>query len=344
MALTQITDVIVPEVFANYMFVDTAEKAAVFQSGVIQPDAEMAKRLSDGGRLFNYPWFKDLDDDAPAIPTDDPADVLTTKKIGTGKHAFVRNYRTQGWSDADLAKELAGADPMERIRSRVGAYWGRYFNKATIYTLNGILNDNIANDSGDMVHDISAATGTVTIANGADTVPAYTMHAAAILEAKQTLGDAADALALIVMHSRIYTNLQKQQLIVFIPNAQGVIEIPTYLGYRVLVSDTVPVAVSGADLIYTTYLCAEGILGWAEKPPAVPVATEREEKQGNGAGVESLITRRQFSIHPYGFTFLDASTAGEFPTDAEMQLAANWDRAFPERKQIKLAAILTKNG
>lgn len=158
------------------------------------------------------------------------------------------------------------------------------------------------------------------------------------------MGDAAEKLQVLVMHSRLYTNLQKQQLIVFIPNAQGIINIPTYLGYQVVVSDTCPVKAVSTDLHYTSYLSMPGILGWAEKPPAVPVATQREELQGNGAGVEALITRRQFSMHPMGFTFLDGSTAGEFPTDAELQLAANWDRSYPERKQIPFVAMITKNG
>lgn len=342
MALVQISDLIVPEVYANYMMLDTVEKAGVFTSGLVQPDQEMQKRLTDGGRLFQYPRLSDLADDAPSIPTDNPADVITPGKIGSGKHQFIRQMRTKAWSSADLARELAGVDPMGRIRDRTGAYWDRYFNKVAVYTLNGIVNDNVANDASDMVLDVTALTGTEAV--GGVTVSKFVMSAKVILEAKQTLGDAADELTILVMHSRLYTNLQLQQLITFIPNARGEVNIPTYLGYRVVVSDTCPVTVSGSDLIFTSYLAAPGVLGWAEKPPAIPVEVEREAKQGMGAGVETLVTRRQYSMHPYGFTFKDASVAGEFPTDAELQLAANWDRSYPERKMIKLAVMRTKNG
>lgn len=341
MALVQLSDAIVPEVFNNYMLNDTVEMADVFQSGLVRMDADMADKLSAGGRLFQTPVWNDLDNAAPAIGTDDPADVLTPQKVGSFKHQFARQLRTQAWSSADLVAELAGSDPMRRISSRVSPYWARYFDRLTMYTLNGVINDNVANDGSDSVHDITGAAGNVTLASG-KVVPANTIHADAILEAKQTAGDKAESLKIIVMHSRLFTNLQLQNLIVYIPNARGEITIPTYLGYRVVVTDNVPAVDQGGGVFhYTTYLCGEGIVGFAEKPPANPIAVQREELQGNGMGIENLITRRQFAAHFYGYNFTDASVAGVFPTDAELELAANWDRAVPERKQVRFVAIVS---
>jgi hypothetical protein len=199
--------------------------------------------------------------------------------------------------------------------------------------MNGLLADNIANDGGDMVFSAGVGVGGATPTDG--------VTAEAVLETKQTMGDASEFLKIIVMHSRIYTNLQEQQLIVFIPNARGEITIPTYLTYRVVVSDTVPVDTSGADDIYTTYLCAPGVIGYAEKPPAKPVDSKPEPLQGMGAGVEILVTRRQFSLHPYGFNWTDAACVGEFPTTAEIETVTNWDRKFAERKQVPIATLLS---
>lgn len=342
MATVRLSDAIVPEVFTSYWMFDTTRKADVFNAGIVKPDAAMASLLSGGGKLFQSPYWGDLDNTSAVIATDNPADVLTPLKIGSFKSQFIRQFRTQGWQTAQLVAALAGSDPMKRIAERVSEYWAREFDRATIATLKGVYADNVANDSGDMVYDASALTGTHTVGN--ETVNNYAMSYRAILEAKQTMGDRAEGLKAIVMHSRIYTNLQRQNLIIFIPNSQGVVNIPTYLGYRVVVSDNVPVEVDGSDLLYTTYLCGEGVVGWAESPPDEPTAVEKEPLKGNGAGVETLITRRQFALHPYGFTFTDASTAAEFPTDTELAAAANWDRKFPERKAIPLAFIITKNG
>ena len=42
MALVQLADAIVPDVFTNYMMVDTMEKAAVFASGIVVMTADLA--------------------------------------------------------------------------------------------------------------------------------------------------------------------------------------------------------------------------------------------------------------------------------------------------------------
>lgn len=333
---TRISDVIVPETFNAYMMVSTTETADVFKSGIVQPNADMARNLSGGGYVFQTPFWNDLASTGSKIGSDDPAKILTPDKIGSSKLKFRRQFRTNAWSSADLASELAGDNPMTRIQSRVSEWWNRDFNSITIATLNGVINSNIANNSGDMVYNAGVGTG--------GSAPTAAISATHILNAKQTMGDKANELKMIMMHSRIFTNLQIANLIAYIPNSQGVVNIPTYLGYQVLVSDTCPVVASGNDFIYVSYLCAPGVLGWAEKPPAMPVETDRKPAQGNGAGIEELYTRRQFALHPNGFDWLDATVTDEFPTNAELELAGNWVRKYPERKHIPFVALRTLNG
>ena len=67
-----------------------------------------------------------------------------------------------------------------------------------------------------------------------------------------------------------------------------------------------------------------------------PVATEYDELAGNGAGVETLVERKQWIIHPEGYNWTESSVAGDSPTTAEVALAANWERKF-QRENIKLA-------
>lgn len=340
MAVTRLSDAIVPEVFTAYMLKETMEQADIFQSGAITRDAMMAGLLSGGGRLFQHPSWGDLDNTEADIGTDDPTDIATPGKIGSFKLQFVRQFRTRGWSSALLVSELAGSDPQKAIASRVGAYWARQFERYLIATLTGVFADNVANDSGDMVYDITTETGAAAM-----------VSADAILETKQTMGDKADSLKLLAMHSRVYTNLQKQNLIEYIPNARGEIKLPTYLGYQVLVTDNVPVVAildeeeaPTGDYAYTTYLLGQGCVGFAESPPARPVETDYKPSQGQGAGVDELWTRRQFGLHPYGFNWTDSSCAEQFPSNAEIATAANWDRKWSERKMVPMAALITKNG
>ena len=275
-----------------------------------------------------------MDNTEANIASDDPAVESTPRNIGAGKDIARRQYKTQSWSWADLTGILAGDDPARRVADRVAPYWERQFQRTLVNTLTGVFADNDANDSGDMINDIG------TDAGGA---PAATelVSAEAILDTKQTMGDAGEALSTIIMHSVVRTRLDKLNLIDFIPDSQGVIKYPTYLGYRVIVDDSVR-AVTGANRTkYWTYLCGPNLLGWAEVPAKNAVATDRDEQKGNGAGIETLYTRRQFVMHPYGIKFTDSSVAGEFPTHAELAAAGNWDRVYAERKQIPLAALVT---
>ena len=223
---------------------------------------------------------------------------------------------------------------MKRIGARVSAYWARALQKHLIAVLKGVFADNTANDSDDMRVEIGTdAVGTPSAGE--------LVSAEAVLDTKQTMGDAADSLDTLIMHSVVFTRLQKLNLIDFIPDARGEVRFPTYLGYNVIVDDGVP-AIAGTNRIkYSTYLVGAGAFGHAEVPPAVPVEVDRKPAQGTGAGVEELWTRRQYILHPYGIKWTSTSMVGQSPTNAEAAAAANWDRVYPERKQVPLAELVT---
>lgn len=334
MAVTQLANVIVPEVFTPYMMKVTKEKSAIFQSGILRSDPNLANFLAGGGRTVNVPFWRDLDNTEGNVATDDPADVAVPRNITAGKDVAIRQIRTQGWSSARLVAELAGDDPQARIAERVAGYWIRQFQRNLVATLTGVFADNVANDASDMVKDIGTdATGTPTAAQ--------LISAEAILDTKQTMGDASDDLDTLIMHSVAFTRLQKQNLIDYIPDSEGRVQFPTYLGYRVIQDDGVR-AVAGTNRTkYWTYLVGRNSIGWAEVPVAKPVEVDSKPEQGNGMGVATLWTRRQFVLHPYGIKFTDASVTDEFPTNAELATAGNWDRVYSERKQIAIAALVT---
>jgi hypothetical protein len=332
----RLSDVIVPEVFFPYMQVRTKERAQIFQSGILNDDSRLAAFLSGGGRTANNPFWKDLSDTESDVGNDDPTSLSVPEKITTGRDVVVRQVRTKSWSTANLVADLAGADPMQAIANSVADYWIRQFNSILVATLHGVYLDNVANDSGDMVNDIGTDSASAVTA-------AELVSAEAIIDTKQTMGDAADDLKAIIMHSVVFSRLQKQNLIDFIPDARGEIQFPTYLGYRVIVSDTAKRVAGSNRTEYITYLLGAGALAWHEAPlkTSPMIEVDREPLQGGGVGVDILISRRQFVLHPNGIKWTDTSVAGEFPTNAELALAANHDRVYPERKQIPIAFLVT---
>ena len=332
--VVRLTDTVVPEVFNSYMVKNTMQINAFHQQGVMRSDSDLASKLAGGGRTFNVPFWKDLDDEESDPGSDDPDSYAVPSGITTGRDVALRQFRTKGWSSARLVAELAGSDPMKRIESRVSAYWSRQFDRIAIATARGVFADNIANDAGDMVNDISTDGG------GAIT-SAELFSAEAVMDTAQTMGDAKRELKLIVMHSEVHTRLAKLDLIDFRPDSGGTIWHSYYEGFRIHVSDMVP-AIAGTNRTrYWTFMFGSDVFGWAESAPAKPVEVDSDPAAGDGAGVETLWTRRQFALHPYGIKWTDTSVGGEFPTNAELMLAANWDRVYPERKQIPMALLIT---
>jgi hypothetical protein len=147
-------------------------------------------------------------------------------------------------------------------------------------------------------------------------------------------------LSVIVMHSALYSELQKQQLIAYVRDADNNTQFATYNGKRVIVDDGVPVVAGTNRLTYTSYLFGPGAFAWGEGRQKLPVEIDRNPEQGDGSGNEVLYNRKQFILHPYGFAFLNGSVAGTSPTNAELALAANWNRVL-DRKLINVAIIKT---
>ena len=315
MAVTRIADVIVPEVFNPYVIQRTAELSELVQSGIVVPNPELDRLASAGGKLINMPYWNDLTGDDETL-SDSVA--LTPQKITAGQDVATLLMRGKAWSTNDLAKALSGDDPMKAIGDLVATYWARMEQKTLISTLAGSMG--AANMTGN-VHDITAV-------SGADTLEGKTL-----LDAKQKLGDNAEKLTAIAMHSATYTSLQKQNLIEYIPDSQGVVKIPTYMGYRIIVDDGCPV--SGTT--YTTYLFGQGAIGRGEGKAPVPVETDRDSL----AGEDILINRRHFILHPRGVAFTNASVEGAAPTNAELATIGNWNRVY-DNKNIRIVQFKHK--
>jgi len=327
MAATKISDIIVPDVFDPYVTERTAELTELYLGGIITRDPQFDELANSGGKILQMPFFKDLTGDDEVLSD---ASALTAGAITTGQDNSRLHMRGRAWGVNDLAKALSGADPMRAIADLVSAYWARRYQAVLIASLGGVFEDNTDNDGGDMIHSIASET---IAGQGAGTK----ISPAAVIAAAGTLGDAFGKLTAIAMHSAVFQELQNQNVIVYEVPAGGDIKIPTYLGYRVIVDDGMPVRAGTTDgLVYTSYLFGEGAVAYGQGGAPVPSETDRDAL----AGEDYLITRSHFIMHPRGVEWLDGSVAGEAPTNAEALLAANWNRVY-ERKNIRVAALET---
>lgn len=332
MGTTRLSDIIVPQVFTPYVVQRTFELSRLARAGIIARDPQIDAIAKGGGKTFDMPFWGDLTGES-SIASDDPAVKLVTGNLAASQDVAVKHFRAAGWSSMDLTGEIAGSDPARVIADRVADYWARDMQRMLIASLDGVIADNVASDSGDIV--INVATDSVDAITSAEKIGPNV-----VLAAKQTMGDAADRLTAIVMHSALHTELQSQNVIQYLPGATADVGFGTYLGYTVIVDDGCP-AVAGTNRItYTSYLFGAGAFGYGEGAPKTPVAVERDELAGNGTGEERLINRKSFILHPRGIKFTSSSVAGVSPTNAELTSAANWDRVY-DRKAVRMAAIKT---
>jgi hypothetical protein len=347
---TRLADLIVPEVFSDYVQTLTEEKSRLIQSGAVVRDAGLDADIAGGGLVFQRPFFNDLDNDEENVSTDDPASFSTPNKITTGKEQQVRMNRNNSWSSMDLNAALIGTDPMGAIANRVAEYWVRRDQKMFVNTVRGVFANNAtapgAGDlhvQNDMVFDASGAAFADGVTN---------FSAENFLNATITIGDSMDDLSLVMMHSIVYNRALKNNLIDFIPNsantyavpnaAQPNMGIPTFLGRMVIVDDGMPYAVTAGSAVFDTWIFGMGAVQLGMGMPKVPTEVDRAPAAGDGGGQEILYNRIQRIFHPVGHAFVQGTIADGGPSNAELATAANWKRAFRERKMIKMARLITR--
>ena len=336
MAKTAVADIIIPTEFENYAIERTAELAAFGQCGIIESAPEFDEIASGGGREVKMPFWKDLT--ATRQLLSDSAS-LTVNKITSDQDIARLHNDAQVWSVNHLAKVISGDDPMQAIVDLVAGYWARTDEGLLISSLKGIfasgsMSANLLGIHSETVAGQSAATR---------------LNGSTFIDACLKLGDRADRLTAVAMHSATEAALRKLDLIDFIPDSEGKAMLRTFQGRRVVMDDTLPVRAGTTDgQVYTTYLFGPGAFAKGS------ARLESAPLQGGfgSEGVEIarvpldsdtvLINRRRYVLHPRGVKFTSASVAADSPTNAELENGANWSRVW-EAKNVRIVAVTHNN-
>ncbi|AMT88402.1 hypothetical protein [Pseudomonas koreensis] len=330
---TILSDVIFRDELRDYITVNSVERTAFFESGILTSNSDMSTLLASPSNTFTIPWWVDLDASIESNYSNDVyTDIAVPLSVHTDSMQARAAYLNEGFNCMNLVKNITNQDPLEFVAGRLLSYWRKVAQRRAIATTIGIYNDNVAGNGGDMVVDAGG-----------------TISAAAIIRAKATMGDYSGqlgGLSVIAMHSAVQTELQILNLIDFTPIADQVPEFGRFQGMRVVVDDGMPV-IAGTPNKYLSVIFGPGALGFAEDTPPGEdgLEYERAPDRGNGGGAETLWTRRNFVVHPLGYSFNSATITGTPTTTrpisanwADLALATNWTRKFA-RKQVPLAFI-----
>lgn len=333
-----------PELF-NYNWANAKDPTltAMFESGAVAPNAELARLIANGSDFYTLPFYKVIGGTPENY--DGATDITLTDPAGGAQNGIVFG-RAHGWKEKDFVVDYnSGADPMQQIVSQVSKYWQKQRQSIMLKILNAVFDVTGSGDFAGWANhttDLSSASTTVGDANK--------MGATTIGDAIQkAVGDNQDAFQLVFMHSKVATNMAGLKLLDFLKytdanNVERPLRIGTVNGMTVIVDDGCPTtaATSGEGAkaaTYTTYVLGLGAIQYAPAPVKVPSELTRDALKGGG--YDALVTRIRETMHPNGFSFTKpASDYTASPTDAQLAASTNWS-IVADPKTIALAKIIT---
>src|SRR5678809_58970 len=98
MSVTQITDVVVPEVFTAYQVENSLNNSPLMSAGIVTRNGVMAAQLKAGAHNFNVPFWNDLPDEEANIANSDPTSFSTPHKISAGRQLVRKSFLHNSWS------------------------------------------------------------------------------------------------------------------------------------------------------------------------------------------------------------------------------------------------------
>lgn len=325
--------------FDEEVFTDMMQEAdywsnPIIASGVVREDASIMDAIGAHGNVATIPMYTPLniyDENMEPLNNDGNTDN-TPVEIAGNKQTCMLIQRMKAFKAKDFIKELTGADPLGKVKGKIANYYGQVWERELMNILQAIMGLDALSEH---VLDISIGTGTVGAANLVDPT--------SMIDAEQmTLGDMAGKMGLSVMHSRVFANYKKQQLVEYdkftIPGAVSKeVVLPHINGKIALVTDYHTVDTSGTLPVYKTWLLGEGaVLSTTKNNYEKQYTTDYDPEKA--AGTDMFYTKQGKVLHPNGISLAADNIAAESPTFAELGNKANWALKF-NHKNVRIGLI-----
>lgn len=319
------------EVFTGMMQEVDYWKNPILASGVVQEDQSIMDLIGEKGNVATIPIYKPLDANEPGMGAlnNDGETNNTPVEISGSKQTCMMIQRMKAFKAKDFTKELTGADPMTQIKNKIAGYYQQVWEN-------------------EMMNISTAVLGVTALKDHVLDLKEKSIEAGTIYDAAQAaLGDMADGLGLLVMHSMIYKEYQKMGLVDFdkyvIGNViQKEVTLPTVAGKHVLVTDRNTVTGSGSAAVFSTFLFGEGAFLSCDKKNYKNQYTTNYDPE-TSAGVDKFYTKQGKVLHPNGLSLAVDNIAKESPTFAELGTTENYSLKF-NTKNVKMGLIKSKVG
>jgi hypothetical protein len=340
---TFLSDIVTRPEFLSYVAEAIYERSAMLRSGAVVRDASLDARA--GGVKVEVPTWKPINPTEERIESNNTwgtsgAGYLTPQKITAGKQVAPILHRGFSYAVDDLSRLGSGADPASQIRN----YLADAINKLKMATLLAQLDGLFSTAFKPLETDVSAdvAPGTLTAAN-------Y-LSAASAIAAKAKLGERADRLSIIIMHSSCYFYLQQVGMLTFSSDSLssgkniswggggvGVTndQIAYFAGMRVIVDDNIKGkngtgATTGNALKYPVYLCAQNAIGEGVQQEL------RIEADRNILSKQDVLS---VDYH-YGYHAFGSSYGGtDNPSNSTLSTAGSWSNIYTDIRNFDIVRL-----
>lgn len=312
------------EVFAGMMQEVDYWATPIILSGIVQQDSSIMDLIGEKGNVATIPIYKPLDaneDGMGALNNDGETDN-TPVEISGSKQTCMLIQRMKAFKAKDFTKELTGADPMTLIRNKIAGYYNQVWEKELMNIAKAVMGVDALKGH---VLDLAAKSKSI------DAGTIYDVEQAA-------LGDMAGGLGLLVMHSMIFKEYKKMEMVEYdkyVVNGaiQKEITLPTIAGKHVLVTDRF----TEDNGTYSTYLFGEGAFLSCDKKNYENQYTTNYDPEAS-AGIDKFYTKQGKVLHPNGLSLAVDNIAKESPTFEELGSSGNYALKF-NQKNVKIGLI-----
>ncbi|MCX7909593.1 MAG: major capsid protein [Ignavibacteria bacterium] len=320
MALT-----IAQPVWSDWIVTEMVNLNNIISSPYVEFDPNVI--LAERGPSIRIPKLKSLD----AIGDDEritSSTTLTPKALEDYVEIAPIIRRGNAISITDVEILTSGVDPLKLLAPQIAQYNIRQIQRPIKSVINGVFA--VALASSHTYDNRSNGDGKIDVGPIEDAV-------------QSVLGETADSLTGLILHSKVAADLKKKSLTnsilapVFNDGLITTGVVLTYWGKRIIVNDTIcaPFTEDGV-VTYPSYLLAGTpvYVGWQK---SLNIYTDFDPATGGG-------TNKIFWYAHYAIGFRGVSFNGniENPTDAQLADGSNWTKVAPDNKLIRVVRLLTK--
>lgn len=340
-----------PEAFGTYVSkIPNVNKSELARSQAVggNENAKLALSGQSGSLYARIPYFGRISS-ATSQNNDGATNVLSSGST-TFEQGFIVASRMDSWTERSFSRNItAGADFMDNVAEQIGEYKQEVKQGILLAMLKGIFS--MKTDGTDKrtlaaKEFIKAHTLDITAETESE-VGASTLNRAI----QKACGDNKSAFTLVIMHSRVATNLENLQLMKYLTytDKDGItrdLALGSWNGRSVLIDDGMPVEESAdGDILYTTYILGKGAITLEDIGDSVPYEMSRDAKTNGGE--DTLYVRDRYICGADGLSFEKPAGLTGSASNDDLSDGANWavindgTDSVPH-KLIAIARIISK--